>query len=285
MSSPTDAYQNVGNFAISFPHEFVAHVEIDRPKKYNALSHEMFASLATIFDRLSHDPDVRVVLLSGAGDKAFCAGLDVSGASSSGPVGAPTETDDFARRTWKIRRHALDYQNAVNAIERCEKPVICLMHGVSYGAAIDIATAADVRYCTEDVKLCVREIDVGLAPDIGTLSRLPKIGVSYSWAKEVVYSARTFGGLEAEKQGFVSRSFASKEAMLEGGLMLAKGIAGKSPVAVQSAKALWDFSRDRPVQDGLLYTAAWNGAMVQAEDVKKAMMSGIHKTKPRFEKL
>jgi delta(3,5)-delta(2,4)-dienoyl-CoA isomerase len=245
----------------------------------------MFSSLASIFDRLSHDPDVRVVLLSGAGDKSFSAGLDVSGAASSGPVGAPSETDDFARRAWKIRRHALAYQNAVNAIERCEKPVICLMHGISYGAAVDIATAADVRYCTENVSLCVREIDVGLAPDVGTLSRMPKIGVSYSWAKEVIYSARVFGGHEAKQQGFVSRHFPDKEALLEGGLHLAKAIAVKSPVAVQSAKALWDFSRDRPVQDGLLYTAAWNAAMVQADDVNKAILSGIHKTKPIFGKL
>lgn len=245
----------------------------------------MFTSLVSIFDRLSHDPDVRVVLLSGAGDKAFSAGLDVGGAASSGPVGAPVETDDFARRAWKIRRHALDYQNAVNAIERCEKPVVCLMHGISYGAALDIATAADVRYCTEDVKLCVREIDVGLAPDVGTLSRMPKIGVNYSWAKEMIYSARVFGGHEAAQQGFVSRHFPEKRALLEGGLLLAKSIATKSPVAVQSAKALWDFSRDHSVPDGLLYTAAWNGAMVQADDVKKAILSGIRKTKPTFAKL
>ncbi|KAM3424397.1 hypothetical protein BST61_g6404 [Cercospora zeina] len=284
MNLPIE-YKNVDNFAISFPCEYVAHVEIDNQKKYNSIKHDMFHNLARIFDRLSHDPDVRVILLSGAGEKAFSAGLDVSGASSTGPVGAPAEKEDFARRAWKIRRHALDYQDTVNAIERCEKPVICLLHGVSFGAALDIATAADVRYCTRDVRFCVREIDVGLAPDIGTLSRLPKIGVSYSWAKEITYTARTFDGPEAATQGFVSKVFDTKQALIEGGLALAKTIAAKSPVAVQSAKALWDFSRDRPVQDGLLYTAAWNSAMVQADDVKRAMMSGIRKTKTTFEKL
>lgn len=245
----------------------------------------MFHSMPSLFDRLSHDPDVRAILLSGMGEKAFSAGLDVSGASSSGPVGTPAEHEDFARRTWKIRRHALDYQNAINAIERCEKPVICLLHGISYGAAIDIATAADVRYCTRDVSFCIREIDVGLAPDIGTMSRLPKIGVSYSWAKEVVYTAVAFRGDEALSYGFVNKVFETKADLVAGGLALAETIASKSPVAVQSAKALWDFSRDRPVQDGLLYTAAWNGAMVQADDVKKAMLSGIRKTKTTFEKL
>lgn len=72
---------------------------------------------------------------------------------------------------------------------------------------------------------------------------------------------------------------------MEQGLELAKFIASKSPVAVQSSKALLDFSRDRPVDDGLRYTAAWNAAMVLSDDVNKAMMSGIKKTKPKFEKL
>ncbi|KAK4621913.1 Delta(3,5)-Delta(2,4)-dienoyl-CoA isomerase, mitochondrial [Fulvia fulva] len=283
--SSTLGYTEFEGFRVSKPHEYVAHVEIDRQKKYNSFTHDMFHSMPSLFDRLSHDPDVRAILLSGMGEKAFSAGLDVSGASSSGPVGTPAEHEDFARRTWKIRRHALDYQNAINAIERCEKPVICLLHGISYGAAIDIATAADVRYCTRDVSFCIREIDVGLAPDIGTMSRLPKIGVSYSWAKEVVYTAVAFRGDEALSYGFVNKVFETKADLVAGGLALAETIASKSPVAVQSAKALWDFSRDRPVQDGLLYTAAWNGAMVQADDVKKAMLSGIRKTKTTFEKL
>lgn len=163
--------------------------------------------------------------------------------------------------------------------------VIILCHGVVYGAAIDLALAADIRHCAKDVRFCIKEVDVGLAADVGTLTRLPKIGVSYSWAKEVVYTARTFGADEAERVGFVSKVAASKEQLVKDGLELAKFIASKSPVAVQSSKALFDFSRDRTVQDGLLYTAAWNAPMVQSEDVTKAMMNGIRKTKSTFEKL
>ena len=139
--------------------------------------------------------------------------------------------------------------------------------------------------CLRSQQSLTFEQDVGLAADVGSLQRLPKIGVSYSWVKELVYTARVFSGEEALKQGFVSRVFDSKQALLEGGLDLAKEIASKSPVAVQSSKALLDFSRDRPVDDGLRYTASWNAAMVQAEDVKRAMMSGIKKTRPTFEKL
>ncbi|KXS94557.1 hypothetical protein AC579_4474 [Pseudocercospora musae] len=264
----------------TFPAAFVAHVQINRPKQYNSFS----SDLALVFDKLSVDENVRVILISGVGPH-FSAGLDVKAASSGGPGSQSSKTDDIARRTWKVRRHLYDYQNGITAIERCEKPVICLTHGVTFGAAIDLAVAADVRYCAKGVRFSVKEVDVGLAADVGTLSRLPKIGVSYSWAKEIVYTAREFGAEEAEKVGLVSRVAESKEQLLEQGLELANIIATKSPVAVQSSKALLDFSRDRPVEDGLKYTAAWNAAMVQSEDVKKAMMSGIKKTKLTFEKL
>ena len=245
----------------------------------------MFHEIARIFDTLSHDPDVRSIIFSGAGDKAFSAGLDVRESTSQGPVGKPNSEDDFARRTWKIRRHALDYQNSVTALERCEKPVLCAMHGIAYGAAIDFAVAADIRYCTSDVRISVKEIDAGLAPDVGTMSRLPKVGVSHSWAKEAIFTARDVRGSEALRVGLVGRVFDSKKEMIEAAIVVGAEIASKSSVGVQSAKALWQFSQDRPIQDGLLYTAIWSGSMVQSEDVKKAVINGIEKRKSSFPKL
>ncbi|CAK4034885.1 enoyl- hydratase isomerase family [Lecanosticta acicola] len=281
---------NFPDLQTTFPAPFVAHVEINRPKKYNSFSPDVFHSLALVFDRLSEDENVRCVLLSGVGEH-LSSGLDgltvskVQAADSSGPVGKPKESDDVARRTWKIRRLCVDYQNGINAVERCEKPVIILCHGIVYGAAIDLALAADIRRCSKDVRFSIKEVDVGLAADVGTLSRLPKVGVSYSWAKEVVYTARVFGAEEASRVGFVSQVADSKVHLVREGMKLAELLATKSPVAVQSSKALFDFSRDRSVQDGLLYTAAWNGAMVQADDVKQAMLSGLQKRTPKFAKL
>lgn len=124
-------------------------------------------------------------MISGSGPH-FSAGLDVQAASSGGPVSHPREGDDIARKVWRVRRHVYDYQNGITAIERCEKPVICLAHGVTYGAAVDLAVAADIRHCSSDTRWCIKEVDVGLAADVGTLSRLPKIGVNYGWAKETV---------------------------------------------------------------------------------------------------
>lgn len=124
-------------------------------------------------------------MISGVGPH-FSAGLDVQAANSSGPVSQPRESDDIARKAWRVRRHAYDYQNGITAIERCEKPVICLAHGVTFGAGIDLALAADIRHCTRNARWSIKEVDAGLAADVGTLSRLPKVGVSYSWAKTTV---------------------------------------------------------------------------------------------------
>lgn len=166
-----------------------------------------------------------------------------------------------------------------------DEAVIALPHGVVYGGGVDIVCAADIRYCTADARFCSQEINVGLAPDVGTLARLPKIGVSYSWAKEVTFSGRVWRGEEALRVGFVSKVCQNKDELIKQGLEIAKEIASKSPLAVQSSKAVMDFSRDHTVEDGLKFTSSWTSAFADSPDVKKAMDSGLKRTKPTFPKL
>lgn len=199
-------------------------------------------------------------------------------------MGSLSEADDIARWIWKIRQHTLDLEKSVTALERCEKPIICGMHGVAYGATIDFAVAEDIRYFTKDVKISIKRIDAGLASDVGTMSRLPKIGVSHSWAKETVFTARDVRGPEALRVGFVSEMFDTQAAMIENAVDVAVEIASKSPVGVRSAKAMWQLSQDRPMSHGLLYMAVWKGSMVQSEDVK-AMINGLEERKSSFPKL
>jgi Delta3,5-Delta2,4-dienoyl-CoA isomerase len=164
--------------------------------------------------------------------------------------------------------------------------VIALLHGYVYGAGIDISTACDIRWCAADAKFCIKETDIGLAADLGTLARLSKVlGGATSFAKEAAFSARVFGAEEALKERFVSRVWGSKEDLVREGLQMAKVIAGKSPVAVQGTKHLLDQAWGRTVEDNLNYTAVWNMGMLQSTDVERAMMSGLRKRVPTFEKL
>ncbi|KAI0451104.1 enoyl CoA hydratase-like protein [Xylaria acuta] len=284
MAALLPGYTGFKHFLISSPAEYVVHVETNRPEKLNAFFEDMWLELGLIFRKLSHDSDVRAVIFSAVGERAFTSGLDVH-AASQGPILSQDGTSDGSRYATRVRRNIYEFQDSIGAIEKCEKPVIVVMHGISIGLAIDMACCADIRICSKDAKFSVKEVDIGMAADIGTLSRLPKIVGNHSWVKDVCLSARFFDADEALSVGFVSRVLENKSEAIGSATKLASLIASKSPVAVQGTKEILNYSRDNSVADGLRYTAIWNAAMLQSNDLKAAMLSGIKKTKPRFEKL
>lgn len=154
-------------------------------------------------------------------------------------------------------------------MEKCEKPVIVVMHGISYGLAIDLSTCCDIRICTKDTRFSVREVEIGLAADVGTLSRLPKSGVSMSFVKDVALSARDFSAQEALQHGFVSGVYDDKKAAMNKAMELGTLIAKKSPVAVQSTKEVINFSRDHSVLDGM-YSCDLCCGVVSIDDLCRA---------------
>ncbi|KAI0536993.1 enoyl CoA hydratase-like protein [Xylaria digitata] len=285
MATSLDGYAGFKHFLISSSSEYVAHVQTNRPEKLNAFFEDMWLELGDIFRKLSHDPNVRAVIFSAVGERAFTAGLDVQAANQDGGVLSQDGVSDGSRFATRVRRHIYEFQDSVSAIEKCEKPVIVVLHGISIGLAIDLSCCADIRICSKDTKFSVKEVDIGLAADIGTLSRLPKVVGNHSWVKEVCLSARFFNADEAFAVGFVSRVLENKAKAIEAATEIATLIASKSPVAVQGTKDILNHSRDNSVAESLRYTAVWNSAMLQSKDVAAAMLSGIKKTKPRFEKL
>jgi delta(3,5)-delta(2,4)-dienoyl-CoA isomerase len=195
---------------------------------------------------------VSAIVISGAGERAFTTGLDVK-AASQGLLGPSDGDKDAARQAAHMRRGIADFQDCITSLERCEKPVIVAMHGYSFGLAIDLSTAADIRVCARDTKFSVKEVDIGIAADIGTLTRLPKVVGNYGWVKEVCLTARVFGAEEALRVGFVNSVYETKKQAVDKAIELAGLISSKSPVAVQGTKELLNFSRDHPVQDGTLF--------------------------------
>lgn len=121
MSEIIKGYSEFKHFLVTSPSEFVAHVEINRAPKLNAFTEEMWIELGKIFAKLSYDPDVRAVVFSGAGDRAFTAGLDVHAASQGGILKNTGGEQDGARRATKLRRSILEFQDCISQIERCEK--------------------------------------------------------------------------------------------------------------------------------------------------------------------
>jgi len=253
----------------------------------------MWAELPPLFSFLSTSPSTRAVILSGAGPKAFTTGLDVQTANENSILNPESirkrggESLDSARVAKFMRHHVDEFQAAITSIEKCEKPVIAAMHGWCLGLAIDISLCADVRICAKDAKFAVKEVDIGLAADIGTLSRLPKLVGNGSWVKDVCLTARQFGAEEARREGLVSwvGESGGKEEVMQEALRWAELVASKSPVAVQGTKEILTWSWNRSVEDGLRYTSVWNSAALQSDDVKEAMLSGMKKRTPRFSKM
>ncbi|KAK1247363.1 hypothetical protein MKX07_002272 [Trichoderma sp. CBMAI-0711] len=283
--TPLPSYAAYKFFSVTSPAPFVAHVQIQRPDKLNAFSEAMWLEFGRVFGQLSGDADVRAVVLTGAGERAFTAGLDVQAAAQDGNLTGAAAAVDAARRAKALRAQIEEFQGSIGAMEKCEKPVICAMHGISLGLAIDIACCADIRICASNTRFAVKEVDIGLAADIGTLARLPKLVGSTSWVKEVCLTARDFSAQEALAVGFVSQVHEGKEATVRAAVGLAAALAGKSPVAVQGTKELLNHARDHGVAENLRYTQLWNSAALQGEDFPAAILSVLKKQRPTFAKL
>lgn len=263
---------------------FVYQVSLNRPQKRNALNKTMWNEIGAVFEELANDEDCRAIVLDGNGPM-FTAGIDLNDLTSLASV--VTSDDDVSKKAKILYKTIRDYQIPFNRLEECPKPVIAAVHNACVGGGVDLITAADIRVCTQDTYFQVKEVDVGLAADVGTLQRLPKVLGNQSLVRELCFTARKFPSDEAKLAGFVSQVYPDKETMLEAALKLAKLIAEKSPVAVQGTKTSLIYARDNSVEDGLEQIARWNMTMLQSKDLMTSAMAMMTKQKdpPTFSKL
>merc|ERR1712126_625574 len=174
-------------------------------------------------------------------------------------MGEIMEIEDNGRKALKLRKMILRLQRPFNLVAECPKPVIAAAHGGCIGGTIDLLSACDIRYASACSWYTIKEVDVGLAADLGTLQRFPKIIGNDSMARELALSARKFDAAEAKDIGFVSKVYQGKDETLSNALSMAKLIAEKSPVAVQGTKVVMNYARDHTVAEGLVHIAEWNG--------------------------
>jgi len=253
---------------IESPAPKVYNVQLNRPDKRNALNMEMWAEVGACFKELSSTPDCRVIILSGNG-KAFCAGIDLTSFISLIP-----KKVDAAHKALELLDVIKNLQNGLSALEHCKKPVIGAIHGSCIGGGIDVITATDIRLTCHDAYFQIKEVDIGIAADVGTLQRFPKIVGNQSVVNELAMTARKFYADEALRIGLVSNVYTTKGEMMEKAVAMASVIASKSPVAVQGTKDNLVYARDRTVQEGLDRIALWNAVMLQGGDPMVAMTGG-----------
>jgi len=280
MSTNTPATYNFETLNVTRPKEFVVHVELNRPEKRNAQNRALYTEMRECFSQLGGDPDCRAIVLSGAG-KMFTAGIDLMDLASELLQGH----EDTGRRAAQIDAFIRPLQESYTALEKCLKPVIAAIHGGCIGGGVDMICACDIRYASADAFFQVKEVDVGLAADLGTLQRLPRIVGNDSIVREMCYTARSYTAEEAKDIGLLGRVLPDRETLIDAAVNLAETIASKSPIAVQGTKRNLVYSRDHSVPEGLEYMITWNASMLQSEDLLKAASAQMQKEKAIFSKL
>ena len=173
-------------------------------------------------------------------------------------------------------------QKCFTAVEECPIPVIAAIQGSCIGAGVDLASVCDIRICSNTARFSVREVRIGLAADVGTLQRFPKITGNDSRVRELCLTGEVFSAQEALRIGFVSRI---SDKLMSDALDLAKMIAANSPVAVVGTKRSLVYSRDHTVADGLLHVATHNTSALMTDDIPTAITSAMQKTPPKFREL
>lgn len=262
---------------VTSPNEFVYHVQLNRPKKLNAMNSTFWREMSECFKGISTDGDCRTVVISANG-KHFTAGLDLSDMGELMTILMGDE--DVSRRFRMLDSFVSKCQDSFTSMEKCNKPVIAAVHSACIGAGVDMISAADIRLCTQDAYFQIKEVDLGLAADLGTLQRMPKIIGNDSLVRELAYTARKMYADEALRVGMIGRIFRDKEAMVQSALEMATVIASKSPVAVQGSKEQLNYARDHTVDEGLRNMVLWNAAHLQSEDVRVAAMAQMDRSAP-----
>ena len=183
-----------------------------------------------------------------------------------------------------MRGTVLEMQESFNVVERCRVPVFAAIQGACIGGGVDLVSACDARYATENAFFCIQEINIGMTADVGTLQRLPHL-MPAGKVRELAYTGRRMPAGEAKDCGLVNDVFAEQDEMLAHVRALARTVAEKSPLAVTGTKEMLNYTRDHSVAEGLNYISVWQSGMFYNADLMEAARANAEKRKPVFEDL
>jgi enoyl-CoA hydratase len=244
----------------------IAYVTVNRPKVLNALNMATMDELRASFHEIKNDAEIRVVILTGAGEKAFIAGADI----------AELAQHDAVRGKEYTHRG----QNVLNLIENLGKPVIACINGFALGGGCEIAMACTMRLASENAKLGQPEVKLGIIPGYGGTQRLPRL-VGKGIAMQLVLSGEMINAQEAHRIGLVNEVVAAAELIPRAEAVAAKIIAN-APLAVQYAMEAVNKGVEMTLPEGLYLEATLFGVSCATEDKKEGTSAFLEKRQPQF---
>jgi len=243
----------------------VAILTINRPDKLNALNKQVHADAVAAFDELKRDDSVRVLVLTGAGEKSFVAGADIK---------------EFQEQTPVTQRNLFHEKTLFNSIDSFPKPVIAMINGFCLGGGNEIAMACDLRICSENAKFSQPEINLGLIPGGGGTQRLTRL-IGEGRSMEIMLTGDMIDAKTAEEFGLVNHVYSVDE--LESKTMeLANKIAEKAPIALQLAKEAVKFASRSNLDEGLRREVDLFAICFSTEDKQEGVAAFLEKRKPDF---
>lgn len=242
-------------------------VTLNRPERMNALSRVLLAEIGDAFEKLAHDRDARVVVLTGAGEKAFCAGADLKERQGM--------TENEVRALLGL------YRRSFGAIDRCPKPVVAAINGVALGGGFEVALACDLRVAARTALVGLPETSLAIIPGAGGTQRLSRL-VGAGRAKELILLAKKLGAQDALAQGLVTSVADEGEAVVEAAKRLTAPLAAGAPIAYAAAMEAIDLGFERDFESGLdLEHLCYERTLVSA-DRREALAAFAEKRSPVY---
>lgn len=245
----------------------VAVLTINRPKALNALNSDTLSELSTALDELGGDSSVKVVILTGSGEKAFIAGADISQMKDFSPL--------------EGRRFAQLGHATFRKLELMPQPVIAAINGFALGGGCELAMACDIRIASENAKFGQPEVTLGLTAGFGGTQRLPRL-VGTGIASELLFTGDIIDANEAKRIGLVNKVY-PLDTLMEEALKLAQRIAGRAPAAVQLSKSAIQHGINMDLDSAQAYEAEVFGLTFSTQDQTEGCSAFIEKRKPVFE--
>ena len=241
-------------------------ITLSRPEAANAMSVQLLRELSDTLDQLNGDPAVRVVLLTGEGEKAFCAGADLK------------ERKGMSDR--QVKQIVQLIGTTVAKVETLAQPVIAVLNGVAFGGGLELALACDLRMAATHVKLGLTETSLGIIPGAGGTQRLPRL-IGLGKAKELIYTARRLNAEEAKDYGIVEYVYEGNEVM-EKARQLALEMAKNAPLSLVQAKVAINQGVEVDLATGLKIESLAYSALIPTEDRLEGLLAFQEKRTPQY---
>lgn len=251
---------------LNWSHEdMIATIKINRPPA-NALSSGLINELSIVLDEIEPNDEIRVVLIHGEG-RFFSAGADIKEFTTV------ASSDDFAKL-------GVNGQNLFDRMENFPKPIIAAIHGAALGGGLELAMACHFRLVTENAKLGLPELQLGIIPGFAGTQRLPRY-VGVARASEMLFTSDPISGLDAVQYGLANHAY-PEEQLLEKAYAMAKKIAKKSPLSISATIELLNYSKSKEFYSGVKREAELFGQVFVTEDAKEGISAFIEKREPKF---